>query len=152
MATEENHQVTQQTVSAEENIMTENSDIATIWRDTILPNIFSDDRWQWYGKYRAYAEVNGFKGGVVLATKKPAFASFALDKASFDRLLAAKRAHRLDAAYVVKAEVSASGARTYRDSMDAEKYYDSVVWNLVSRESTAGPFYVLPLDPAEEPF
>jgi hypothetical protein len=124
----------------------------TAWRDTILPNIFSDPRWQWFGKYRAYAEVDGAKIGIVLATKKPAFSSFALDKASIDRLLAAKRENRIDAAYVVKAHVSASGAMTYCDAVDAEEFYASVVQSLYPRDSAAGWFYILPSDPADEPF
>jgi hypothetical protein len=128
------------------------SDFATTWRDTILPSIFADPRWQWYGKYRAYAEIDGVKGGVVLATKKPPFASFALDKDSIDRLLAGKRSGKVDVAYVVKALASASGAMTYCDAVDAEEFYASVVQSLYPRNSAAGLFYILPLDPGEEPF
>jgi hypothetical protein len=72
----------------------------------ILAGMFADRRFRPSGWCKYWAEINGRKIGVVLATKSPQYDDCALNKAGFDRLLAAKREGRIDVAVVVAARVN----------------------------------------------
>ena len=118
-----------------------------------LKSIFTDERFQQFGKFRWHAVIDGAKVGVVLATRNPPYDGFALNKGDSDRLLAAKRSGRIDAAYIVKTAIDPrTGAMTFCDSFDAEQLETAVLATLPLRIGKLGPFWVLPPNPDDEPF
>jgi hypothetical protein len=127
-------------------------DVAAKWRDEYLPNIFTDPRFRQISRFRYYAEIDGIKAGIVLATWTQ-YGNFALNRNDNDRVLTGKRNGRIDLAYIVKAVFDAeTGALTYRKSYDAEQLYNSVLTSLTLLNGKLGPFWALPSDPDDEPF
>src|SRR5258705_6348023 len=111
--------------------------------DTELNGMFSDPRFARFGRYCYHVEIDGRKIGVVLATMNQGYDSYALNKAEFDRLLAARRDGRLDGAFVVIAKTNGSTTPTYCGEIDAEEL-DSQLRGLTPRSGRFGEFYVLP--------
>ena len=118
-----------------------------------LKSIFTDERFQQFGKFRWHAVINGVKVGVVLATRTPPYDGFALNTTDCDRLLAAKRDGRIDLAFVVKTAIDPkTGAMTFCDSFDVEQLETAVLTTLPLRIGKHGPFWVVPPNADDEPF
>jgi hypothetical protein len=125
--------------------------------EAILANIFTDPRWRELSGWRMFADIDGVKVGVVLATKSPKFDCFALNWDSIDRLLVGKHSGKLDVAYVVWPRDNGRNARTYCGCVEAELLLEKLK-GLRPRDGQFGQFWVLPLDFAaggildDEPF
>jgi hypothetical protein len=111
--------------------------------DVILRGIFSDPRFREFGRYRLFAEIEGVRFGVVLATRSPRYDNFALNKTDLERLIAGKREGKVDQAFVVMARVNTANAMAYCDSIDAEKLHEALQ-GLRPRTGSWGDFWVLP--------
>jgi hypothetical protein len=107
-----------------------------------LSGMFTDRRFRRCGRYRYVGEIDGKKIGVVLATKSPSYFDYALNKPDLDRVIAGKRAGRLDEAIVVKAKIGV-GIPQYHDQIDAEQQATELV-NVMPRSGAYGEFFVLP--------
>jgi hypothetical protein len=124
-----------------------------IWHDQILPNMFNDSRFHRYEKYRRYAELDGIKAGVVIASRNPPYTTnFVLNKSDNDRLMAAKRSGPLHKAFIVEAIIEKDGTMTFVASFNAEQFNAEMLPNLSLRPGQFGPFWLLPSDPDHEPF
>jgi hypothetical protein len=138
-----------------------NEAVTTVLTDPagVLPSVFTDPRWRVLSRWRLYADVDGFKFGVVLATKAPQYDSFALNKGDMDRLLAGKRSGKIDQAWVVMAKTNGLNAMTYVDHIEAERLNDMLKM-MRPRSGAFGEFWTLPasittagiVDPNDEPF
>ncbi len=108
-----------------------------------LKDMFTDNRFQRIGRNRYWAEVDGRKIGVVLATKNARYDDHALNKADLDRVLAAKREGRLDDAFVVAAKTNGSGIPIFSDQIDAETLASKLAGEL-PMVGRFGEFFVIP--------
>jgi hypothetical protein len=126
----------------------------------VLAGMFTDPRFRELNRYRLFANIDGIKIGVVLATKSPRYDNFALNKTDMERLLAGKRNGKIDQAFVVMARVSDIGALlTYVDWIEAERLHD-MLKGMRPRNGVFGEFWTLPpsittagiVDPNDEPF
>jgi hypothetical protein len=123
----------------------------------VLPGIFADPRWRELSRYRLFAIIGGARVGVVLATKKPPFANYAVNKVDFDRLLAGKSVGKIDQAFVVFARINDLGM-TYVGHVEADHMH-GIVQAMRPRNGPFGPFWTLSPDIAgiadsddDEPF
>jgi hypothetical protein len=119
------------------------------WKD-ILSRMFGDARFRQFKKFRWYGEVDGMRIGIVVANKGASYNNFALNKADFDDLLAAKRSGKIDLAFVVAS--TASGG--YVAHHDAEEYAERLR-DLTPRNGQFGEFWTLTeseITGEEEPF
>jgi hypothetical protein len=107
-----------------------------------LADIFADTSFTKYGPRKYLAEIDGRRIGVLLATKNSGFDTFALNKAEFDHLLAAKLAGRIDEAFVVAAKINGSTPPSYCGEIDAELLEGSLK-RFTPRIGSLGDFYVL---------
>jgi hypothetical protein len=100
-------------------------------------------RFRRVGRNRYFAEIDGRKIGVVLATQNPTYDDLALNKSDLDRVVAAKRDGKLDDALVVAARIDHRGAQTFFDQIDGELLQEKLASEL-PRDGKFGEFYVLP--------
>jgi hypothetical protein len=125
--------------------------MTTMMTDTavgaLMPGVFVDPRFREGRIWCWHACVEGTKIGIVLATQKLPFTGVLVNKPELDRLLAAKRAGKIDHAMVVAASVTSSGigARTYRylEHREAEDLYAHVKL-MTPRNGVYGAFWTLP--------
>ncbi len=110
---------------------------------TILPSVFTDDRFRHTGRNRLFGEIDGTRVGVVLATRSQRFDNFALNKGDFDRLIAGLREGKIDQAYVVQARSNGFGAMVYAAYIKAEQLAEMLNGH-PPMTSQLGPFWVLP--------
>jgi hypothetical protein len=106
--------------------------------------MFLDSRFEQFGKNKFFRELDGHRIGVVLATRTNNFDGHALNKHDLDRLIAAKREGKIDAAIVVAAKIN--GGRTapvYRGETDAEELAAKLTNDLLI-PGKYGEFYALP--------
>jgi hypothetical protein len=127
--------------------------------EAVLSKIFTDARWRKLSWRLLFANIDGVKVGVVLATKSPDYDCFALNKPDIDRLLAGKHTGKLDAAYVVWTRISSLKVKSYCDWVEAEELQEK----LKGRSPLTGKFgefWTFPLDfvpggiadPDDEPY
>ena len=89
--------------------------------NTILSNIFNDPQWRQIDTRKYFAEINGKRKGVVLATWNDMYGNFALNCVEMESLIAAKRRSKLDEVYVVAAQKNGTGRNEYRSHVLAEE-------------------------------
>jgi hypothetical protein len=110
----------------------------------ILTDLFNDRRFRLFERGCYIGEVEGRKVGVVIAVRSsPQYANHAMPAEPFDRLLAALREGRLDAAYVVLIEPNGTGRPAVRGAMEAETLAPQLE---PARSGMLGPFYLVPPD------
>jgi hypothetical protein len=124
----------------------------------VLSQIFKDPRFRQLSGSRHlwFGEVDGMKIGVILATIRPPYTSFALNEDEMERLLAGKQAGKIDRAAVVAArnDITNSGGWEYLGHADAEKVREKLR-GVRPRSSDYGNFWVLPsgiIEVEDEPF
>jgi hypothetical protein len=107
-----------------------------------MPDVLSEmSRFSRVGRNRYFAEIDGRKIGVVLATQSPTYDEFAVNKSDLDRVVAAKRDGRLADAVVVAARID-RGAQTFLDQIDGEVLQAKLA-SEPTRDGKFGAFYVL---------
>jgi hypothetical protein len=105
----------------------------------LLPGIFTNPVWRKLDRHRRFAVIDGMKVGVILATKSQWHTNHALSNDGLERLLAGKRAGKIDLAYVVFTE-SSSG---YCAHVDAEHLRERLN-GFKPRIGQFGEFWTLP--------
>ena len=111
--------------------------------DEFVASVFADPRWEWFDRRRYFAEHDGTKIGVVLATWTPQFENFALNKNDTDRLLEAKRQGNVNHAYIVFAKRNGVGRMEYHCHREAESFYEAVLRHAQIIDGKYGPFWVI---------
>ena len=74
-----------------------------------LKTMFSDGQWRRIRDRIYYAEIDGKKIGVVLATMSPNRNDYALNRAEYERVINGKREGKVDLAFVVAVRLSGFG-------------------------------------------
>jgi hypothetical protein len=126
---------------------------------SILGEMFTDQRFRQLNKsnWCWYAEIEGTKVGVVLATQGPKYPSPALNKSDVERLLAGKRSGKLDQAFIVVTRFDAFSNYVFRDFRDAVDFYERELTKQRPRPGKHGDFWILTQfekvdDSEDEPF
>ena len=112
----------------------------------VLSGMFTDPRFRPLRQWRWYGVIDGIKVGIALATRTPGYATFALNNPDMERLLAAKRDGKIDAAFVVAAHTDRLNTHTYAGFRDAEVLHETVLQKLMPKKGAHGDFWVLTLD------
>jgi hypothetical protein len=118
-------------------------DNANVNWSSILSGMFNDPRFRRLSNWCWYAEIEGMKVGVVLATRNPGYATFALNKNDVDRLLAGKRSGKLDHAFLVGTSVDPLNNHVYCNFKDAASFYEQELTKLRPRDGKYGDFWTL---------
>jgi hypothetical protein len=132
----------------------------------VLAGIASDRRFRSVGSFLLYAEVEGVRTGVTVATFSPNYKNHALNKPGYKSVVAAKRAKKIDEAFVIEADNSnGSGFTGFADAeelgprlaaLEARSGKFGEFWPLPFSLSPTGgvdePFALGPEDGVEEPF
>jgi hypothetical protein len=115
-----------------------------------VTSMFTNPAFRQFKKFRWLGRVNGELVGVVVANKSQHYTTYALNRGDVEDLLAAKRAGKVDRAFIVAATLG-----TFVAHHDAEEYHASLLANLPPRSGAFGDFWALTeyeVTGAEEPF
>jgi hypothetical protein len=112
-------------------------------RTELLRNMFTDRRFRRLDRWLFFANVDGVKIGVAVATLSDGYFEHALNKGSEERVLAALANGKADEGYVVFA--NGSFAFEYTNHAEARELHQKIVaMGLQPRMGRFGPFYQLP--------
>ena len=109
-----------------------------------LSTMFSDTRFQRFGRYIYYAVIDDKKIGVVLATMAPHRDDFALNKGEFERVLNGERDGKVNQAFVVAAKLNGGRSLEYQGADRAEAVL-ARLGNLRTFRGVYGEFWSLQL-------
>jgi hypothetical protein len=135
------------------------SGIPDNWRQ-VLAAMFDDKRFKEIDSWLWFAEIDGKRVGVAVATRSSRFDTHALNQQSLDRLIEAKRSGKVDNTFIVAARIDALNNISFIAANDAEYLQTVLLQKMRTRTGRHGQFWTLTehmiatgvADPNDTPF